>query len=258
MEGKTTGKSQRKRLQRQLEFYLSESNLRQDKFLQQAMDDNGFVPAHVFLSFNKLKVLKATERMILEEAERSSVLQVNRTASSIAPNFVPKKTNQDHGTDARTIYIDTFGVMDDHDSLRRAFASFGKVNLVSLPRFSQSRKFKGFGFVEFADEVAADKAVANLSYVDLRGIRVMKKTRWLDMKEQLKNCLAHGGGAEGSASDSVSLSCSSKPSSFLSTAVTKTKDRKRCSLASTEHIHFGDDFDKETTENEETTKKQRL
>ena len=53
MEDTTTGKSKRKRLQRQLEFYLSESNLRQDKFLQQAMDDNGFVPAHVFLSFNK-------------------------------------------------------------------------------------------------------------------------------------------------------------------------------------------------------------
>lgn len=53
MEAKPAGKSQRKRLQRQLEFYLSESNLRQDKFLQQTMDEQGFVPVHVFLSFNK-------------------------------------------------------------------------------------------------------------------------------------------------------------------------------------------------------------
>lgn len=53
MDARQTGKSQRKRLQRQLEFYLSESNLRQDKFLQQAMDEQGFVPARVFLSFNK-------------------------------------------------------------------------------------------------------------------------------------------------------------------------------------------------------------
>jgi len=53
MEGKPAGKSQRKRLQRQLEFYLSESNLRQDKFLQQAMDEQGFVPVRAFLSFNK-------------------------------------------------------------------------------------------------------------------------------------------------------------------------------------------------------------
>uniref|UniRef100_M4C2L6 RRM domain-containing protein n=1 Tax=Hyaloperonospora arabidopsidis (strain Emoy2) TaxID=559515 RepID=M4C2L6_HYAAE len=206
----------------------------------------------------RLKVLKATERMILEEAERSSVLRVNRTASCIAPNLVPKTTNQDHGTDARTIYIDTVGVMDDHDSLRRVFASFGKVNLVSLPRFSQNRKFKGFGFVEFADAVAVDEAVANLSNVDLRGIRVMKKTRWLDIKEQLKYRLAHGGRAEGSASDSAGLLCSPERNSLLNTAVTKTKEKKRRSPASTEHIHFGDDIDEVTTENEVTTKKQKV
>lgn len=57
MEPKPAGKSQRKRLQRQLEFYLGESNLRQDKFLQQAMDEQGFVPVRVFLSFNKCAVI---------------------------------------------------------------------------------------------------------------------------------------------------------------------------------------------------------
>lgn len=46
-------KSLRKRLQRQLEFYLSESNLRQDKFLRQNMDERGFIPVRLFLSFNK-------------------------------------------------------------------------------------------------------------------------------------------------------------------------------------------------------------
>ncbi|POM64870.1 Hypothetical protein PHPALM_19547, partial [Phytophthora palmivora] len=79
------GKSQRKRLQRQLEFYLSESNLRHDKFLQQAMDEQGFVPARVFLSFNKLKALKATERMILDEADKSSMIRVDHARSCIAP-----------------------------------------------------------------------------------------------------------------------------------------------------------------------------
>lgn len=52
-ESKPNGKTLRTRLQRQLEFYLSASNLRQDKFLQQSMDEQGFVPVALFLAFNK-------------------------------------------------------------------------------------------------------------------------------------------------------------------------------------------------------------
>ena len=51
--GGNSTKSLRKRIQRQLEFYLSDSNLRQDKFLQQHLDDDGLLAIEVFLSFNK-------------------------------------------------------------------------------------------------------------------------------------------------------------------------------------------------------------
>ncbi|POM79789.1 Hypothetical protein PHPALM_2461 [Phytophthora palmivora] len=162
------GKSQRKRLQRQLEFYLSESNLRHDKFLQQAMDEQGFVPARVFLSFNKLKALKATERMILDEADKSSLNWVDHARSCIEPKVVPVAGQ-------------------DHDE---AVTKDGRVSLVSLPRFPRSKKFKGFGFVEFSERTAAVEAVARSSDTDLRGIRVMSKTRWLEMKEQLKQQLS--------------------------------------------------------------------
>lgn len=53
MESGGNSKTLRRRLQRQLEFYLSESNLRQDKFLQQSMDAQGFVAIDAFVSFNK-------------------------------------------------------------------------------------------------------------------------------------------------------------------------------------------------------------
>ncbi|KAF1330716.1 hypothetical protein FI667_g4646, partial [Globisporangium splendens] len=129
-------KTLRKRLQRQLEFYLSESNIRQDKFLQQNMDENGFVPIKLFLAFNN--------------------------------------------------------VGDDHDSLRKLLSKFGKVNLVSMPRFSHSKKFKGFAFVEFASVSAAENVVEAAHAVDpdLKGIRAMPKARWQDMKQQLKDQLA--------------------------------------------------------------------
>ncbi|KAE8899297.1 hypothetical protein PF005_g18059 [Phytophthora fragariae] len=264
MEPKTAGKSQRKRLQRQLEFYLGQSNLRQDKFLQQAMDEQGFVPVRVLLSFNKLKVLKATERMILDEAEKSSLIQVDRSRSCIAPKTVPV-AGEDHEADTRSIYIDSFGTADDHDSLRRTFTKFGRVNLVSLPRFPQSKKFKGFGFVEFAEQRAAEEAVARASDADLRGIRVMSKRRWLEMKEQLKlrlscpdaseaNASATGDGTSGPDSPNSSVN-------LTSSAATGKKKKRRQKSPSGGHIHFGEEqpADNDGNDNQETSiKKQKV
>ncbi|KAK1946900.1 La-related protein 7 [Phytophthora citrophthora] len=257
MEARPTGKSQRKRLQRQLEFYLSESNLRQDKFLQQAMDEQSFVPASVFLSFNKLKALKATERMILDEADKSPVIRVDRTRSCIGPKIVPV-AGQTQEADARTIYIDSFSAADDHDSLRRTFAKFGKVNLVSLPRFQQSKRFKGFGFVEFSDQSAADKAAAASSDADMGGIRVMTKTRWIGMKEQLKHQLTNAdASAASSHPGSVSVPDDAK-NTVDSQGKSEQKKRKRRKQTAAEHIHFSGDDGESNDGEDTTTKKQKI
>ncbi|EEY68786.1 uncharacterized protein PITG_19167 [Phytophthora infestans T30-4] len=265
MEGKATGKSQRKRLQRQLEFYLSESNLRQDKFLQQAMDAQGFVPVREFLSFNKLKSLKATERMILDEADKSSTIRVDRARCCIAPKVVPQ-VGQDHEADARTIYIDSFSAADEHDSLRRTFAKFGKVNLVSLPRFAQSKKFKGFGFVEFSERGAANNAAATSSDADLRGIRVMSKARWTEMKEQLKRQLstAYADVVKDSTSDKADDASGPDDSTTASgdpvKTIGKNKMKRRRPAAGSGHLHFDDDDGEPNVSDDstETTKKQKL
>ncbi|KAF4316951.1 hypothetical protein BBO99_00008370 [Phytophthora kernoviae] len=239
------GKSQRKRLQRQLEFYLSESNLRQDKFLHQAMDAQGFVPVRVLLSFNRLKMLKATERMILDAAEKSAMIQVDLPRACIAPKVLPL-ADQDDSTDARTIYIDSFSTTDDHDTLRRTFVKFGKVNLVSMPRFVQSKQFKGFGFVEFSEQSAAEEAVkaSTSTNPDLRGIRVMSKTRWVKMKEQLKLNLSStsalttvSGDADDGEKDNVGHLSDLKNSASLTTD--KKKKRRRNPRAG--HVHFDED-----------------
>ncbi|ETL26917.1 hypothetical protein F442_19956 [Phytophthora nicotianae P10297] len=266
MEVKAAGKSQRKRLQRQLEFYMSESNLRQDKFLQQTMDEEGFIPVRVFLSFNKLKSLNATERMILDEAEKSSTIRVDRASCCIAPKVVPV-AGQDLQADARTIYIDSFSATDDHDSLRRTFAKFGKVNLVSLPRFPQSKKFKGFGFVEFSDQSAANNASAKSSDADLRGIRVMSKTRWIQMKEQLKRQLSCPDGDLATGNDIDKVDSASTPDNsstcdVMSNATGKKKKRRRKRAVGGGHLHFGDDEGGEegasgSEDNREATKKQK-
>ncbi|KAF1794491.1 Nucleotide-binding alpha-beta plait domain [Phytophthora cactorum] len=271
MEAKA-GKSQRKRLQRQLEFYLSESNLRQDKFLQQTMDEQGFVPVRVFLSFNKLKSLNATERMILDEAEKSAAIRVDRARCCIARRLcrllarTTKQTTHTPGLSTycfyrpRTVYIDSFSATDDHDSLRRTFAKFGKVNFVSLPRFPQSKKFKGFGFVEFSEQSAADEVAAKSSNTDLRGIRVMSKTRWIEMKKQLKRRLSC---AEADADVAVGNDLNTGNSMNRSATTGKKKKKRRIPAVGGGHLHFGDDEGDEegptdSDGNGETTKKQKV
>ncbi|TMW56308.1 hypothetical protein Poli38472_008956 [Pythium oligandrum] len=180
-------KSQRKRLQRQLEFYLSESNVRQDKYLQQNMDDEGFLPISLFLSFNRLKAMKATERLILEAAEKSNVIRADSARMMIAPAELP--FDKEDLSDEQTIYLEGFDPTHDHDSLRKIFASFGKINLVSMPRFQQSRKFKGFAFVEFASQEAAQaalEAIKSGATSELQGMKAMSKVTWQEMKEKLK------------------------------------------------------------------------
>ncbi|RLN73288.1 hypothetical protein BBJ28_00011759 [Nothophytophthora sp. Chile5] len=243
------GKSQRKRLQRQLEFYLSDSNLRQDKFLQQAMDDQGFVPT-----------LNATERMILDVAEKSTSIRTDRARSCIAPETLPTP-DQDHETaDLRTVYIDSVGKEDDHDSLRRTFSKFGKVNLVSLPRFQQSKRFKGFGFVEFAEQSAAVETVkaARSLDTDLRGIRVMSKVRWLEMKEQLKLQLSTtpAGAFEtatkegGEQKDGTAISSKKMERNLAKSSerMLGEKKQRRRKPSAGGHIHFSDDEDGEDEE----------
>ncbi|TYZ67396.1 hypothetical protein PybrP1_010940 [[Pythium] brassicae (nom. inval.)] len=186
----SNSKSLRKRLQRQLEFYLSESNLRQDKFLQQSMDAQGYVAVDVFVAFNKLKMMGATAKMVRDAAEKSPLLRLSTDRCAIAPLELP--FDKDDTSQERTLYIENFGADDDHDSLRKRLAKFGKVNLVSMPRFPQSRKFKGFAFVEFGsvDAAAGAMQAAQAHDPELLGIRVMPKAQWEEMKQQLKEKLA--------------------------------------------------------------------
>ncbi|KAG1693386.1 hypothetical protein DVH05_023471 [Phytophthora capsici] len=198
--------------------------------------------------------------MILDEANKSPAIQVDRARFCIGPKVVPV-AGQNQEADSRTIYIDNFSAADDHDSLRRTFAKFGKVNLVSLPRFQQSKKFKGFGFVEFSDPSAADKAAAASSDVDLGGIRVMTKTRWIGMKEQLKHQLAKAdarvaSGNPGNTTGTCSVSDDTKTTVDFQ-GKSEQKKRKRRKPAAAEHIHFSSNENGESSDSESTMSKQQ-
>ena len=66
-----------------------------------------------------------------------------------------------------------------HDSITALFEAAGKVVYVSLPKYSDSKNLKGFGFVEFDSDEGATQAVRKLNEWNLKtnpnGLRVMYK-----------------------------------------------------------------------------------
>ncbi|KAG9405848.1 La- protein 7 [Aphanomyces cochlioides] len=209
--------STKKKVQKQMEFYLSPSNLRQDKFLQQQMqlDEEGFIPLDVFLTFNRMKSLGATKRMLTEAIEKSSLLVLNSAQTHVRPRELPDTTQDD--SIERTIYIENFPRGSDHDSLRRLLSPFGKVNLVSMPRFHGSNKFKGFAFVEFAAVETVSTVLAALkskdNHPELAGITGMAKVKWLQLRESLKERISHAAPQNATGTLKQAVEAASTPSS---------------------------------------------
>jgi La-related protein 7 len=99
--------SVKKRSQKQMEFYLSPSNLRHDKFLQQQMQlhEDGYISLDVFLTFNRfvvhselftnttlshrMKALGATMRILSEAIEKSPYLMLNDEKTHVRPKDLP-------------------------------------------------------------------------------------------------------------------------------------------------------------------------
>ncbi|MDE5897839.1 MAG: RNA-binding protein [Treponemataceae bacterium] len=73
---------------------------------------------------------------------------------------------------SRKIYVGNLNYATTEDALASTFSAFGEIvsAVVIKDRFTQQSK--GFGFVEFADDAAADQAIAQMNGKDLDGRRV--------------------------------------------------------------------------------------
>ncbi|KAJ7529307.1 hypothetical protein O6H91_15G043500 [Diphasiastrum complanatum] len=63
---------------KQIEYYFSKDNLIKDIYLRSKMDAEGFVPASLIASFNKIRMLNADTRMILNALRASSIVEVQK------------------------------------------------------------------------------------------------------------------------------------------------------------------------------------
>ena len=180
------------KLQKQLEYYFSDANLRRDAHLKglAGADDDSTLRAWVdlahVLAFSRARAIldelpsttdgepakkraKTIPAVALDAARASSALEVSEDGTKVrrAQPYVEVDAKE---LAARTVYVEPVADDASIDSIQARFAPHGAVANVSLPRG------RGFGFVEFERRESAQAACAALDGVD--GVAVLTKGEW--------------------------------------------------------------------------------
>ncbi|HOW50934.1 MAG TPA: RNA-binding protein [bacterium] len=67
------------------------------------------------------------------------------------------------------LYVGNLSYSTTEDGLKSTFGEFGEVISAKIVMDRDTGRSKGFGFVEMADQAAADKAISRLDGKDLGG-----------------------------------------------------------------------------------------
>lgn len=73
---------------------------------------------------------------------------------------------------SKKIYVGNLNYATSEETLSSVFSSYGEVLSSVVIKDRDTQQSKGFGFVELADDVAADKAIAALNGKEIDGRRV--------------------------------------------------------------------------------------
>lgn len=73
---------------------------------------------------------------------------------------------------AKKLFVGGLPYAIDSSKLQEVFAKFGKVVTCDVIMDKFSGQSKGFGFVEFEDDKAADEAIKSLNETDLEGRKI--------------------------------------------------------------------------------------
>ncbi|XP_031500602.1 la-related protein 6A-like isoform X2 [Nymphaea colorata] len=162
---------------KQVEYYFSNENLFNDKFLKRLMkkDKEGFVPIAVIASFRKMKKLTQDLTFIASALSISSQLTVSSDGKKVK-RMQPYPGNDTENALLCTVLVDN--LPEDHsvENVQRIFSSVGNVKNVSIrqpnstsraPAKNTKQVFavrgKWHAFVEYETVEAAEKAVLTLN-----------------------------------------------------------------------------------------------
>lgn len=91
---------------------------------------------------------------------------------------------------AKKLYVGNLPYSVDDEALHQHFAQFGAVDSAKVIMDRETGRSKGFGFVEMADDSAADQAIERGNGVELNG-------RAINVSEARPQAPREGGGGRG-------------------------------------------------------------
>ncbi|KAK3806448.1 MAG: hypothetical protein J3Q66DRAFT_407150 [Benniella sp.] len=161
-----TRNEEKAKILKQVEFYFSDSNLPQDKFMTELVKKgkDGYVAIARIASFKRMRDHKDKDLIVEALRESKELLEVSEDGLLVRRR-IPLVPQKDHFQ--RSIYAKGFG--EETPSLQleleQFFSGLGDVKQVRMRRHADTNEFKGSVFVEYAtlDEtntIAASKLQA--------------------------------------------------------------------------------------------------
>jgi RNA recognition motif-containing protein len=202
--------NRKKALLHLIEFYFSDINLLNDKFLKKLInkDNDKGVDITIIANFNKVKeILKGFDKydakigLIKSAVEMSKKLKIVNNKIVRIKKFDNNSINLDD-LDKNIIYVQNLPSFITHEDLINIFSKPGrKVLYVSIPKYtnekSEQKLSKGFAFVTFESEKEAIEAINEKNNTipkeitshhtnEIIPLEIITKTKWLEKKKEFK------------------------------------------------------------------------
>ncbi|PWA00138.1 hypothetical protein BB558_003840 [Smittium angustum] len=193
----------------QLEYYLSDWNLRKDEFLQAKIKEapGGWIHINTFFEFPRLQNLYS-KTIILPSlklvAKNSKEIEAN-ISKKLLRRRRPFQDLDKQTIDKRTVYVEGFiKPYTTAQSIKSLFENFfGKILFVNPYYDLEKNHFHGFAFIEFYNDNSATSCVTSINkaynneVIDtinldelknkLPNLRAWKKTDWEKLKMEYLN-----------------------------------------------------------------------
>ena len=110
-----------KALQKQMEFYFGNANLRHDHFLRREIQNHpdGYVPLSMIAGFKRIEQISQDISLITKAVNNSDLLQLNEDSTMIRRNCpLPRSEN----VDSQTVYVERLPPYADQEWLKEVFS----------------------------------------------------------------------------------------------------------------------------------------
>ncbi|CAI5979589.1 unnamed protein product [Closterium sp. NIES-64] len=182
---------------RQVEYYLSDSNLPRDRFMQEKLQEgNGFVPLALLCTFSRMRkhlgvlpdapVPAHLVRATYEVLQASTFLKFSDDGKLVGrEGEVAMGKERIAEINARSLFAEPFQWNSTLDDIHAFFSSLGPVKSVCMRRHPASKAFKGSVYVEFDSEDAM-RLVAAKKDVLFNGATLLlqPKNEWLQQARE--------------------------------------------------------------------------